>query len=210
VTTNPLVEALGGAHGGLDGQGAHVLPSLLQERDEVVDGQHDVTNQLVLGHANVANGDTHAEHLLQLELDGGLDLVHLVVEVLSVRDGRGELSGLGETRSEETGNPVMRGQYVCRMRFGLGHYVLLDEGVGSDEGIVLASKLLDKLLVLVELLQVVGAHGVDTMVLRTIDVVLVTKNANGHACSALLAPVLPLTLSLVPVSTYEDGGWWGA
>jgi hypothetical protein len=108
VTTNPLVEALGRAHGGLDGQGAHVLPSLLQQRDEVVDGQHNVTNQLVLSHANVANGDTHAEHLLQLELDGRLDLVHLVVEVLSVGDGCGELSGLGETRSEETRNPVVR------------------------------------------------------------------------------------------------------
>ena len=68
---------------------------------------------------------------------------------------------LGETRTQETGN-------------------LLDEGVGSDEGIVLASKLLDELLVLVELLQVVGGHGVDTTVLGTVDIVLVTENADGH------------------------------
>jgi hypothetical protein len=162
VTTDPLVEALGGAHGGLDGQGAHVLPSLLKKRDEVVDGQHDVTDQLVLSHANVANSDTHAENLLQLELDGGLDFVHLVGEVLSVGDGSGELSSLGETGSEETGN-------------------LLDEGVGGDEGIVLLGELLDELLVLVELLQVVGAHGVDAMVLGTVNVVLVTKNAKAHA-----------------------------
>jgi hypothetical protein len=65
--------------------------------------------------------------------------------------------------------------------------VLLDERIGSDEGLVLASKLLDKLLVLVELLQVVGAHGVDAVVLRTIDVVLVTKNANGQVCGPALA-----------------------
>lgn len=173
VTTDPLVEALGGAHGGLDGQGAHVLPSLLKKRDEVVDGQHDVTDQLVLSHANVANSDTHAENLLQLELDGGLDFVHLVGEVLSVGDGSGELSSLGETRSEETGN-------------------LLDEGVGGDEGIVLLGELLDELLVLVELLQVVGAHGVDAMVLGTVNVVLVTKNAKAHAwyllaCALVLA-----------------------
>nr|GFD25442.1 hypothetical protein [Tanacetum cinerariifolium] len=71
--SNALVEALGRAHGGLDGQGAHVLPALLQKRDEVVDGQHDVTDELVLGHADVADSDTHAENLLQLELDGGLD-----------------------------------------------------------------------------------------------------------------------------------------
>lgn len=76
-------------------------------------------------------------------------------------DGRGELSGLGETGAEET-------------------WDLLDEGVGRDEGVVLAGELLDKLLVLVELLQVVGGHSVDAVVLSTIDIVLVTKNADGH------------------------------
>ena len=54
---------------------------------------------------------------------------------------------------------------------------LLDQGIGSDEGIVLACKLLDELLVLVQLLQVVGAHGVDTTVLGTINIMLVTENA---------------------------------
>jgi hypothetical protein len=57
---------------------------------------------------------------------------------------------------------------------------LLDQSVGSDKGIVLASQLLDQLLVLVELLQVVGAHGVDTAVLGTVDIVLVTENADAH------------------------------
>lgn len=32
----------------------------------------------------------------------------------------------------------------------------------------------------VELLQVVGGHGIDTVVLGTIDVVLVTEDADGH------------------------------
>lgn len=54
---------------------------------------------------------------------------------------------------------------------------LLDEGVRRDEGIVLLGKLLDELLVLVELLQVVGGHGINTKVLGTIDIVLVTENA---------------------------------
>ena len=126
---NPLVQTLGRAHGSLDGQATNVLPSLLEQRDEVVDGQHDVGDQLILSHADVANGNTHAEHLLQLELNGGLDLSDLVGEVLSMGDGRGELAGLGETGTKETGN-------------------LLDEGVGGDESVVLASKLLDELLVL--------------------------------------------------------------
>ena len=64
---------------------------------------------------------------------------------------------LGETGTEETGN-------------------LLDQRLGSQEGIVLASQLLDELLVLVQLLQVVGGHAVDAVVLGTIEIVLVTKN----------------------------------
>lgn len=68
---------------------------------------------------------------------------------------------LGQTRTQQTGN-------------------LLDQAVGSDEGIVLACELLDELLVLVQLLQVVGGHGVNTAVLGTIDIVLVTQNADGH------------------------------
>ncbi len=58
---------------------------------------------------------------------------------------------------------------------------LLDEGFGCDEGIVLASQLLDKLLVLVELLQVVRAHGVNAKVLSTIDIVLVTEYTDAHS-----------------------------
>jgi hypothetical protein len=54
---------------------------------------------------------------------------------------------------------------------------LLDEGIGSDESIVLARELLDQLLVFVELLEIVCGHGVDTSVLGTVDIVLVTKNA---------------------------------
>jgi len=54
---------------------------------------------------------------------------------------------------------------------------LLDQGVGSDEGIVLACELLDQLLVLVQLLQVISGHGINTTVLSTIDIVLITENA---------------------------------
>lgn len=72
--------------------------------------------------------------------------------------GRVATRTLGKTGTQETGD-------------------LLDQGVGSNEGIVLARKLLDQLLVLVELLQIVRRHGIDTAVLSTIDIVLVTENA---------------------------------
>jgi hypothetical protein len=54
---------------------------------------------------------------------------------------------------------------------------LLDQGVGSDKGIVLAGKLLDQLLVLVELLQVISRHSINTTMLGTIDIMLITENA---------------------------------
>lgn len=155
-----LVQALGRRHGSLDGKATNVLPALLEKGDEVVDGQHDVANKLLNLHVDVSDGDTHAENLLELELDGGLDLVDSGRQVIGVRDGSRELASLGETGTQETGD-------------------LLDESLGSDEGIVLAGKLLDELLVLVELLQVISGHGVDTTVLGTIDVVLVTENARG-------------------------------
>lgn len=87
-------------------------------------------------------------------------------------------------------------QYLCadrrrRRRHTLGKTGtqetrdLLDQGVGSNEGIVLARELLDELLVLVQLLQVVRAHGVDTTVLSTIDIMLVTENAVTQLAQAL-------------------------
>lgn len=91
--TEHLVEALGGRHGSLDDKATNVLPALLEEGDEVVDGEHQVGDELLLGHANVANGNTKAENLLQLELDGGLDIGDLGGHVLSVGDGGGELAG---------------------------------------------------------------------------------------------------------------------
>ena len=55
--------------------------------------QHDIGKDLVVVHLDVADGDTQAENLLELELDRGANLGDLVREVLSVRDGSGELAG---------------------------------------------------------------------------------------------------------------------
>jgi hypothetical protein len=129
-TISRLVETLWWRHGSLDGQATNVLPALLQQGDEVVNSQHDVTDQLILSHADIADSDTHTENLLKLELDCGLDIGDLVGEVLSVGDWGWEFARLGETGSEKTRN-------------------LLDEGVRRDESIVLACELLDQLLILV-------------------------------------------------------------
>ena len=106
-------ETDGLAHRRLDVQRLDVLPVLLEQRHEEVDAcedavstkaqdtrrlartQHDVTEDLVLSHLDVADGDTEAQHLLELELDSRADLGDLGSEVLSVRDGGGELASCG-------------------------------------------------------------------------------------------------------------------
>jgi hypothetical protein len=87
-----LVEPSGRRHGRLDSQASHVLPSLLQQRHEVVDGKHDIGNELLLCHANISDSDTHAEHLLELELDGRLDFGDLRAQVIRVGDGSWEFA----------------------------------------------------------------------------------------------------------------------
>jgi hypothetical protein len=192
-----LIQALWWGHGSLDGQATNVLPALLEEGDEVVDGQHDVGDQLVLGHADVADGDTHAENLLKLELDGGLDLGDLALEILVVGDWGWELASCGCLSVRFWGlRGGLRGRHTLGETWTQETWDLLDQGVGSDESIVLASELLDQLLVLVELLQVIGGHGVNTTVLGTIDIVLVTENAMypsdsmSHIISSMEAPRL--------------------
>ncbi|RUP47976.1 hypothetical protein BC936DRAFT_145119 [Jimgerdemannia flammicorona] len=67
---------------------------------------------------SLPDSDTQAEHLLELELDSGAELVGLGNQIVSVSDGGGELTGLVETRTQQTGD-------------------LLNERLGSEEGIVL-------------------------------------------------------------------------
>ena len=51
-----------------------VSPELCTRKGENIRTQHDVAKDLVLGHLNMADGDTQAENLLELELDGGANL----------------------------------------------------------------------------------------------------------------------------------------
>jgi hypothetical protein len=161
---NNLVESEGGAHGRLDDQRANVLPVLLKKRDKEVGGHHDLGGELVLGHLDVANSDGHAENLLKLELDGGSHIVDLGVEVLVVGNGGGELTSLGELGSEKSGN-------------------LLDQSLGGNEGVVLLGELLDELLVLVELLEILNGHSINTNGLGSVDIESITKDTDGHVRS---------------------------
>uniref|UniRef100_A0A7S4B518 Uncharacterized protein n=1 Tax=Chrysotila carterae TaxID=13221 RepID=A0A7S4B518_CHRCT len=115
-----LVYPDGLAHGGLDVKHLDVLPVLLEERDEEVEGKLDVLDDLRVGHAAVSDGDVEAEHLLKLELDRGFELVNLGGEVVLLLHERGELTGLVEARAEQTRD-------------------LLNQALGGEELVVLLS-----------------------------------------------------------------------
>ena len=57
------VEPLHWAHGGLDVQRPHVLPVLLQQRDQEVHGEMDILDKIVFSHTHVANSNRQAKHL---------------------------------------------------------------------------------------------------------------------------------------------------
>ena len=89
-----LVQPLDRAHGGLDVETLHVLPVLLQQRHQEVHGQVDILHELLLAHLHIAHGDAETENLLHLELDGGLEIQGLLLQVVIVSDESRELSSL--------------------------------------------------------------------------------------------------------------------
>ena len=58
-----LINPLGWAHSVLDVEGAHVLPVLLEQGDEEVDSQDDVTLQLLFAHLDMAHTHSQTQHL---------------------------------------------------------------------------------------------------------------------------------------------------
>ena len=65
------------SHGAFDVQAPHILPVLLQQRDEEVDRHLGVDVQFLFLHGHIADRNSKAQHLFQLELDRRLDLIHL-------------------------------------------------------------------------------------------------------------------------------------
>jgi len=157
-----LEDAVARAHGALDVQGLDVLPVLLQQGDEEVDRDLHVGVDLLRGHADMGTSDAKGEHLLQLELDGGLDVVDLLLEVLSALHECGELTHLVHGGSKETGD-------------------LLHNGPRSQEEGVLVRELLDLLLVLVEGLEGLDVEAVQPSRLGLLHVEGIPKHAARHA-----------------------------
>jgi len=140
----------------------HVVPVLLQQGDEEIDSHHGVLTKLFVVETSVADGDTHAQDLLELELDVGLQLVALLLDVVVVGDQGRELTGLVETGTQQTRN-------------------LGDQDLGGQEGIVLTRELLDELLVLVELFQILNGLEVDAQLAGLFAMDSISEDADLHA-----------------------------
>ena len=159
-------------------QGLDVLPVLLQERHEEVHGQVDVLDELLLGHPDVADSHGQTEDLLHLELDGGLQVHDLGLQVVAVSDQRWELSGLELRELVETDQGCeCCWVYLVEARPQQSRD-LLDQSVGSQESVVLSGQLLHLLLVLVEFLEVVSRHGGDAGSLGLVNVLLVSEETD--------------------------------
>merc|ERR1719192_1354572 len=89
----------------------------------------NVLDEFFLGHSNVSNSNTEAQNFLHLELDGGLQIQSLLLQVVIVGHQGWELSSLVQSRTQQS-------------------WDLLDEGVRGKESIIFGRELLDLLLVL--------------------------------------------------------------
>ena len=107
-------------------------------------------------------------YLFHLEFDGALQIVDLVDDVVTMSQQGGELASLVQTGSQKPGD-------------------LFDQRFGSKESIVLLCQLLDKLLLLVQLLQIVSAHEWNALLLGFITMLLIAENADGELGSGNVA-----------------------
>ena len=107
----------------------------------------------------MAHRHRQAQHLLHLELHSVKDALHLLSRILAVGDHRGELSSSVQTRSYQSGK-------------------LLDQSIGSEEGVVLLAKLTNHLLVLVDGGDLINVHARNILLLAQLLVLIVHEHAH--------------------------------
>ena len=134
---------------------------LLEKGSEEVKGHDDVLSKLFVVHGLVTGGNVKAGNLLQLPLDGSLDVVDLLLNRLVVSDWLREHTNSVKNWTEDD-------------------WDLLDKGISSKQEGVFLGPLLDLLLVLVELLESihVGDINLNLGLGDLISVLLIGNNAD--------------------------------
>ena len=89
-----LIKSLHRSHSRLNVETLYILPVFLQQRHQKVHGQVNVLDQFLLSHSNIAYSHTETQNLLHLELDGGLQVQGLLLQVVVVCNERWELPSL--------------------------------------------------------------------------------------------------------------------
>ena len=107
-------------------------------------------------------------YLFHLEFDGALQIVDLFDDVVTVSQQGRELASLVQTGSQKPGD-------------------LFDQRFGCKESIVLLGQFLDEFLLLVQFLQIVGAHERNALLLGFITMLLIAKNADRELGSGNVA-----------------------
>ena len=147
-------------HGHFDVDTFHVMPSLLEQRGQEVEGHNDVGSDLFIGHLLVADSDVQVGDLLELPLNGTSDILDLLLERLGVGNWLWELTNSVKDWSK------------------LGNF--LDEGAGGEKHRVLLGPVLDELLIFVKLFEMVNTENIDVELvgLGFVHVLLISNHAN--------------------------------
>jgi hypothetical protein len=130
------------AHGGLDVDLLDVLPLLLEQGSQEIQGHNDVLSDFLVVHGLVGDSDVKVSNLLQLPLDGSLDVIDLLLEWFVMGDWLWELTDSVKNWSKYD-------------------WDFLNERIGGEEKGELLSPLLNQLLVLVELLELIKSDDLD-------------------------------------------------
>jgi len=128
-----------------------VLPALGQQGDEEVDRLGQVASELFNAESINAEALSEPRELLDSESDGSHHFLDLLLDVLSLADGHGELTNRGDVSTNALGD-------------------ILVDGFGDEEEIELTSPLLDQLGFVVELLQIVLIDSFDAESLSLLEV----------------------------------------
>jgi hypothetical protein len=203
-------------HGALDVKSTDVLPALLQKRDKEVDGKEQVSTELLVGHVDVSDGNTHAQDLLQLELDGRLKLLNLGLDIITVRDGGGEhthLVKLGTKETRDLTDQRVRGNEAIvlvgytggkrRRRVSHSNFWFGEQARNESHQLVPSleknshTPLLDELLVLVELLEVITRGGIDSETLNLVEMLGISDNAELHVGAGNIGELVRTSKTLI-------------
>jgi len=153
-----LVNSMGFSHSSLDIKGFDVLPILLEEGNEEVDGHGDIDNQLIFGMSNVSNGNSDAKDFLQLKLHRAFHIRHFRFHILVGSEKGWEFASFVQTWSQDSRN-LTKNRLACQ------------------KSIVFLGKFLDEFFVLVEFLEGLNVFEFDTDLGGLVIVDLVSKNA---------------------------------